>query len=72
VAENAPRCGEQPTRLELNPLPALQGCTAPMGGAPGLLGCGTAQRGMRIALHVNDLAESDTIEIGSAIGVSAH
>jgi hypothetical protein len=34
--------------------------------------CGSAQRGIRIGLHVNDLAESDTIEIGSAISVSAH
>jgi hypothetical protein len=32
--------------LELNPLPALQGCAAPMGGAPGLLACGTAQLGI--------------------------
>jgi hypothetical protein len=72
----APRSGEQSTRLGLNPIPAFGGTRGSDGSAHRLPACGSAQRGIyRVHvkyINVNNLAEPTPIEIGSAISVSAH
>jgi hypothetical protein len=58
--------------LGLNPLPAFAKTRGSDGGRTSFRSCGSAQRGIRIHLQVNDPAESDTIKIGSAISGSTH